>query len=437
MVIKMQQNNQEETHHHSYSIKRATMVAMAAFSIGYMISEPNLDGFNLEEALEYIYNEHIESLPIHIAGFVTSFFSNVPLLAAIIYCWSQRTTQHQHDHDDAHGHHHSFLHEAMEMLTIGGPFALMGSAAYLDTVGEIFPIKNLDTFRKVIVYSGAGVAGLLTGKGAQELHGFHVHDAMEENGGGITGFFKGIYTTFVKNVWTSKDNQSTLIKKVITLFDEVWKKYGIVGVHGFLGKFAADVFLQETGLAGEVPAFDLILKIFLPIAVMLFEGNTEARSLDAYKLKQQQEESVSYSLYSKLVVSFSGLLHTVPAITSLAILMSNSLNGPFDSSLYNSLIYLAAGTLLVYPSVYGFFATTLPGYDQAAVGLKNKICHWLGISGSAAVSDYENIDEDSEQEPTFFSTLLTKFGFHSTSKQPPIPFLNYDELEPSSNVNPG
>jgi hypothetical protein len=235
---------------------------------------------------------------------------------------------------------------------------------------------------------------------------------MDENGGGVSGFAKGLYTTFVKNVWAAHENQPSLPGKVVTVFNEFWKKYGIVGVHGFLGNFAADVFLEETGLNTASPTFSYLLKIFLPLAVMLFEGNTEARSLDSYREKTAAT-TVSYSLYSKLVVSFSGLLHTVPAITSLAIMLGCSDQGPFEGKLYNVLTYLGATAILAYPSAYGFVATTIPGFDEAAKGLKTRLQSWFSTPAREGYEDLEPRDE------ARLCVLLGRCGFLGRKSNPP------------------
>ncbi len=387
-------------HHHSHhnhqhqSIKCATIAGMTIFSLGYMISEPNLDGFNLEEALEYITNEHLESIPVHVAGFVTSFISNVPLLSAIIYCWMNEKV-----------HNHSKLQEVIELIGIGGPFALMGSAAYLDSLGELIDVANLTLLQKVFAYSGSVIAGSITGFGAYKLHGFHAHAGSEEHGGGITGFSKSLYTTFIRNVWRAKEEHHSITMKVLAVLNEIWKKYGILAMHGFLGYFAADVFLEQTGIQNQALVFEMMFKILLPIAIMLYEGNTEARSLDSYR-RRQGNEPLSYSLYSKLVVILSGMFHTIPSMTGLALVMGKFDNGPGEGKLYNSLAFMTAGLLLAYPSIYGFVATTINGFDKAAKGLGKKleVC-----TGNSHQPDHQSIDNRSQESTC--SKVLSLFGF--------------------------
>lgn len=398
----MEQKN--PLHHHAkhLTIKKTTLLAIIIFSIGYMISEPNLDGFNLEEALEYINSQRDDSTSIHLTGFTLSFMANVPLLAAIIYYWL-KNSEHEHDHE---GHHHSFLQTLLEFITIGGPFALMGSAAYLETFGEFFDKQNLTIFEQILQITGAIISGSITGFGAFKLHSFHLHDAMEENGGGVSGFFKGLYTTFVKNIWQAQHQEQSIINKVLVVCNEVWKKYGIVSVHGFLGYFAANVFLEETGLAEKSEIFDAILKIFLPIAVMLYEGNTEARSLDSYQ--KDKKQPVSYSIYSRFFVTLSGIFHSIPSVTALAMIVGTTQAGPFGGSLYNTLIYLGAAGLLLYPSVYGFVATTIPGYDKAAKSLIATVRDWFGREEPR--HGYLEII-DPHQHRGFLSSILSKIGF--------------------------
>lgn len=392
----MEEIAQEHQHEDHATATKAMYIAIIIFSIGFMISEPNLDGFNLEEALEFIRNSKLESVPIHIAGFVTSFIANIPLLAAIIYRW---LTQKNH-----HGHHHSMLELVIEALMIGIPFGLMGTAAYLDTVRDFTGGKELTILQKVFVYCGAAISGLLTAIGAYKLHAFHAHGAMEEGGGGLLGFFKSIYTTFGPNVWRAKDSQPTFFRKIFAVINEAWKKYGIVIAHGLLGSFAANVFLKETGLQEKIPLFDLALKILLPTSVMLYEGNTEARSLDEYQ--RRLERGASYSAWSRGVVIFSAILHTIPIITVLAIFMGNTHQGPFNGLLFNLLIFMAAALFIAYPSVYGYTATAIKGYDKAVRGLNN----WF----------YETNQEESaainkSDRPTFSAQLMYKVGF---MKQP-------------------
>lgn len=382
---------------HSSLMKRSTFAAIAVFSIGFMVSEPNLDAFDIEEAIRYIMNERTESMPIHIAGFVTSFISNVPLLAAIIYCWMKGGHQHQDEHADQH--EHSPIGGALECVAIGTPFALMGVAAYLDTVKEFKDPQEMTAFEKVYLYAGSAISGLITGTGAYKLHSFHVHAAAEENGGGVTGFIKGLYKTFVLNIWKAKDRHEETKNKVLAVLNEAWKKYGILAAHGFLGSFAANAFLEETNLQGS--SFGLVLKTFLPLAVLLYEGNTEARSMEIYQDQDEQDERVSYSLFSKLVVTLSGVLHTIPSITACALMIGSFSTGPFEGKLYNSLIYAGVSLLLGYPSVQGFAATTIQGFDVAVSGLSRK---WSACQcRSSRRDEYQPIEAPQEG---FFSKLI-------------------------------
>ena len=419
-------------HPDSHSISNLTLFAMTLFSILYMISEPNLDGFNLEEALEYVSNATLDSIAIHVAGFATSFVSNMPLLATIIFCWmneARHEEDHDHDHDHDHSHvehQHSITEEVIELVTIGTPFGLMGCAAFLNTLNYIYKINDNDVTAEVFGYIGAGIAGTITGFGAYKLHGFHAHAAMDEHGGGITGFFKALYVTFLKNVWAAHERQQNIPKKIMAIFNEFWKKYGIVAAHGFLGLFAAETFLEQTGLANQNPTFDLVLKIFLPVAVMVFEGNTEARSLDSYR--QIEEQPISYSLSSKLIVNFSAVFHTIPPVTALAKLMGSTKEGPLDGSLYNAFIYLAAASILAYPNINGFSATTIAGYDKAAKELKKKIKSCVGLTSR---EDYDPLDEEHTRRPCC-AVYLVKFGFTARSRKLDLLKSEYIGLDDSA-----
>jgi hypothetical protein len=157
------------------------------------------------------------------------------------------------------------------------------------------------------------------------------------------------------------------------------------------------------------------------MAVMLYEGNTEARSLDSYK--ERQQGLADPSLFSKIVVSFSGLLHTIPAITAMAMLIGNFESGPLDGIFYNLLVYLLASAVLAYPSIYGFFATTISGFDEVIAELSEKINR---LSSQKSAHQYEAIN-DSRQE-TLYSRLLTKFGFSTRKEEPIRNYLTYEEM---------
>ncbi len=393
-------------HLHEHPVGKLSVAAMVMFSAGYMISEPNLDGYTLEEALDYIFNEHIESSSVHIAGFVMSFLSNIPLLAAILYFWVREIKQH-HEH---HHHHHNHWQTFIEILTIGTPFSLMGVAAYLDTLSEILDVQALTPVQRFFVYAFSCFPGFLTGFGAYKLHSFHLHDAMEENGGGISGFFKSLYATFFQKVWIAHQGQDSLVSKALAILNEAWKKYGIIGVHGFLGIFAAEVFCKETGLNNKSPTATIVFKALLSAAVMIFEGNTEARSLDSY----QAAPPFAYSLYAKLVVTFSGILHTIPAVTACSSLIGQNQSGPFEGKLYNGLTYLGAASLLAYPSVYGFFSTTIKGYQEAASAVANKItnffCKTYEVEG--------DVEEQNNNEEGWFEQSYKKLSFWRQQEEP-------------------
>jgi hypothetical protein len=392
-------HNHNHNHAHHHHISNATILYLILFGAGFIPTQALADMFDSKQGIEYITNSHVDSVAVQVSALVASIVANLPLLAAIIYCWVVSNVHH-----DEEEHEHSITQEIIEFLSIGTAFGLIGAAASLDTVNELTTTADFSTFDKVLDYSGAAVTGLFTAFGAYKLHGFHMHAAMNENGGGISGFLKGLYVTFINNVWESKNSQTNILLKMLTVFNEVWKKFGILAAHALLGIFAADVFSEQTGLGKRSPELALLLKIFLSIAVTLLEGNTEARSLDDNrKLTTQQS---SFSPASQLVVIFSGFLHSIPSITALATLI-----GETDSVSSNLLIYLAATLMLAYPNIEGFRATAIMSFDRASKGVLKKIKCCKGDEG------YKDIEAPAEAGGCSFANF--KRGFWRTPEAEP------------------
>lgn len=350
----MQERRQVPHSHHK--IKKVVIGLMALFAIGYMVSQPNMDGYNLSEAFEYVLK--INSVVVLAVGFATSLLAIIPQIAAILYLWAK---------GDHHHHHSSVWHQLLEIFCIALPFALMGCAAYLDSFSKLFTKTSLSVTEYAFKFLGAGLSSAVVGLGAYKMHGFHVHQAMNKNGGGFKGFLIGLYTTFILNVWNAKNDKTTLWGKFTAVFFEAWIKYGIVIGHGLLGYYASNVFLKETTL-NRIKGLKTGLNIFVPSMITVFESHTEASSLDAVKIGR------SYVFWSWLVVGLAALFHSIEILTSgTQLLHPNNDQGPWDGKLFNILYFLLVTIIFLPPNIRGVTATMIRGYDKAVREVKNKI----------------------------------------------------------------
>lgn len=413
-------------HSHQYKIKRLTLLSVKTlFTLSFLPSESNLDAYDTQVALRYISNdnEQLKSIVAHIVCLLPSFIANLPMWAAIMYCWNRHdhliSAENYEDNGEQVHHHHSFMELLLEFIVIGGPFGLIGCAAFLDTIGESTDVSDLSQLKWILIYIAAALTGVVTAFANFKLHSFHAHKGAEEHGGGIQAFFKSLRTTFVDNILLEKNKYKSHLTQIRVVLHEIYLKSIIVAVHGFMGYFAADVFLKETGLR-NFPYLNYPLKIALPLAVTVFEGNTEARSLDDHKEKQAIK-AYSSSLSSKSIVLLAGFFHTIPAIAAFAWIIGSFDSGPFGGILLNLLVFAVLAVFFGYPSVRGFYATTLEGFDQASIGVKTTIKKTIWGEPSQDV-DYESIQGD--QRPTFCARLLSKFGFHATNQDEPILLQN-------------
>lgn len=378
-------------HHHNHAPRRLPQIAftrrqmslIVALSVLYLLSESTVDSFDILEAASYWVNEPIKSVTLHAVGSVASVVTTLPVLATVIY--NGLLDQHHH-------HTHSKIQTVLEAIAIGGPFALLGIAAYLEAFEELFGINvnELTLGKKIASYFGGAVSALIAAGGAFELHKFHLHAGSEEHGGGLKGFVKGLWTTFVANVWGAHRQQESALAKVKAVLGDFYFKYGIVAGHWFLGEFAVNAFLEGTGLALSAPFFASTLMVALPLLVVVIESNTEGRSLEA-----SQQQANNYAFGSKVLVTLAGVLHALPSATAMAQRIGQYDSGPWDGKLYNGLIYCTSTLAVGIPSTRGFSATMVMGFDTAVKSIYSrltKLCYAKNRNG------YEEIDSDSDLE---------------------------------------
>lgn len=409
-------HHHDPDHHHAHDHAHHQELALYAvallffFYTGYTISQTQLDVFNMEEFIEYIINKEVKALPMHIIGTATSLLANLPLLLATLY---------SHVKDSA-AHGHSVIEVILDLLAIGGPFTLMGCAAYLDMVKEILNGRTPSYNAKIGIYFGAVISSLFTGIGAYILHSAPMHHGADEHGGGLLGFVDSLRHTFWYNIVSARERSNTALGKGWAVFNEAWKKFGILGVHGFLGYYAANVFLRETNLS-HITALNLSLKISLPLLVTVFEGNSEARALDAYNAGKLDDIKRSTWLF----VFFSALLHSIGPIVACASMIHSTSKEDESSTemIYRILALLFASLLFLYPSIEGAAKLTARGTDDFVKVATKKVKKWYGDKQEG----YQDIDAQVPKTST--RNWLCFWSCGKKEEQQPLPVQGVDKYE--------
>lgn len=341
---------------------------LTTIGIFYFVAQLFDETFVTSEVIEYC-NDDFDKATGKYIGFASSFLPALFMVATLLFYLQKKQKNHGHYHsvpdtdtsdilesedlidvDTAAAkpiteHHHSKLETLGDIVAIGIPFSLIGVGAYLETIEQI---ATTPLWSRII---GSTLVGLLSGYGAYQVHGFYAHEAS--GGQGAKGFLRGILHTYYTNVHSVTN---------------AWKKWGILIGHAFAGYFAASTFTRTTELTNYT-ALDIPLKIALTLLVTLFEGNTEARCIDAKELLSKQIPESSHALTALKWIS--AIVPSLTTVLGLAQAIGPVNSGPANGKVYNTLIIAISSLLLLYPNASGFYALS----HEPAESLYQKLRH--------------------------------------------------------------